>query len=510
MSDHEFRAGFEVPGSKPSLDELSSPLRPGAGGRAYSDLGAGYAGSMSSREDPVRRKRGGSLALYDDVLADDQVHSNFQQRRRALIARELEVLPGGTDKASEMAADFLREMLSTVGWDRVCDKMMYGIMYGYAVSELLYARDGRYWTIDEIKVRRPARFTFGADASLRLKQVGRPGGLLMPERKFWTYTSGADNDDNPFGVPLAAWCYWPVFFKRNGIRFWMLALEKYGAPTAVGKYPPNAPTAEKQKLLEAVQAFASSAALTIPLGMDIELLSAGSKVGGNHSTLIETMNASISKVILSQTMTTDASRGGGVGNSQGDVHLDVRKDVTKGDADLQNGSFNAGPARWLTEWNFPTAQTPIVTRIMDEPEDLDTQSDRDGKLYTMGYELTPERVLSAYGDGYQRRVKPDASLDKPTRPEFSANPDDDYEPIDNLIESEDHLDALSGEMEALLAEINDVLSDSSDFADARNRLTAILAVDPADPFATRLARTQFQARLSAVLAEVEGDDGDET
>ena len=45
-------------------------------------------------------------------------------------------------------------------------------------------------------------------------------------------------------------------FKRKGITFWLTFADKYGYPTAVGKYPPGAQPKEKDDLLEALGAIA--------------------------------------------------------------------------------------------------------------------------------------------------------------------------------------------------------------------------------------------------------------
>ena len=54
---------------------------------------------------------------------------------------------------------------------------------------------------------------------------------LMPDRKFWTISTGAEHSDEPYGVGLARSLYWPVWFKRNNVQFWLIFLEKFGMPT---------------------------------------------------------------------------------------------------------------------------------------------------------------------------------------------------------------------------------------------------------------------------------------
>ncbi|MGJ8563852.1 MAG: DUF935 domain-containing protein [Alphaproteobacteria bacterium] len=502
-----FKARTESAAARPNLNELSAKT-----GGGYSDVGAHYgAGLAGNPDDLVQASKGGGLEVYEKVLTDDQVFSNFQQRRLALISKEVDVQPGGTDKQSIMAADFVREMISGLSFDRICNKMAYGLFYGYGIGECLWARDGRHWTMDNVKVRKAKRFRYSQSGDLMLLTQSKPLGEKMEPRKFWTFESGSDNDDNPYGVGLGAYCYWPSFFKRNGVRYWILALEKFGAPTAVGKYPANATKAEKQTLLEAAAAFTAVSGLAIPDTMQLELLGVDSKVGGNHDKMVDVMDRAISKVIVGQTMTTDD----GSSNAQAGVHENTREDLTKADVDLQCGSFRDGPLKWLMEWNYSDAAMPLVTRVTDAPEDLDAQADRDTKLYAMGWEPTEARILETYGDGYARRKNmdgpetsaPSANLDPKAdtqditgeaepSPEFEAAPlSETSGAVDRFLNSEEHASDLETEMDELISKIETALEDADSPEAARAALLRLSGVPQDDPFATRLALAGFNARL---------------
>ncbi|MDE9816552.1 phage portal protein family protein, partial [Pseudomonas aeruginosa] len=87
---------------------------------------------------------------------------------------------------------------------------------------------------------------------------------------------------------------------------------------------------------------------------------------------------------------------GRLGND--DLQADVRLDLVKADADLICESFNQGPARWLTEWNFPGAEPPCVYRVVEEPEDMDAKASRDEKVVRFsGFKPTLGYVQETYG-----------------------------------------------------------------------------------------------------------------
>lgn len=365
------------------------------------DITRGYITPMASLapQDEVLSARGaGNYSLYREVLRDDQVAAVFAQRRLAVTSREWEVRPGGEKRVDRQAAEFLEAQLKRLGWDAITERMLYGVFYGYAVAEVLWGREGSRVTIEQIRVRDRRRFCFDGEMRLRLRTTAayEPGEAL-PERKFWSFATGADHDDEPYGLGLAHWLYWPVFFKRNGVKFWLIFLEKFGMPTGVGKFPSGTTKADQDKLLEAVQAMQTDTGIVIPEGMLIELVEAARSGTADYTALYDRMNAAIAKVVLGQTLTTEAVGG----QYKAEVQMDVRQDLVKADADLVCSSFNRSVARWLTEWNFPGAATPEVWRIIEEPEDVNQIAERDRKLSEIGYRPTLARVEETYGEGYE-------------------------------------------------------------------------------------------------------------
>lgn len=355
---------------------------------------ARFTDEVAPQRDEVLRLHGsGDLRLYERLLRDDQVQSTFQQRRTAVIANPWQVDAGGDAPIDEEAADDLREQLNQVSFDRITMKMLAGLMYGYGVGELMYRIERTRVVLDDILVRKARRFRFGIDRGLIMVD---PEQRRMPERKFWVYRCGADDDDNPYGQGLGHWLYWPVWFKRNAEKFWSLWLEKNAAPTPVAKGPPGMTRAQEDELLDILAAITQGGRVVIPKNIELALLEAARESGVSYDTFVDHWNAAISKVVLSQTMTTDD----GSSLAQAKVHGKVALKVIGTDSDLITESFSKGPGRWLTEWNYPGAKPPIVYRLYEEPEDLEARAKRDEVVTRMGYRPTPEYIAETYGDGF--------------------------------------------------------------------------------------------------------------
>jgi len=356
--------------------------------------------SLLSNPDSVMSSRGGTFKAYAEVARDDQVKSTFQQRRLAVVSSSWEVEPGiENNRAAKKAADALRENLKRINFDAITDKQLWSVFWGYGVGEVMWEINGSMIDFN-IKVRDRARFRFDLDSNLvLLKQDGQIEP--MPDRKFWVVRDGADHDDNPYGLGLAHWLYWPVFFKRNGIKFWLIFLEKFGMPTPMGKAPAGKLNDEdwKRKALAALRSITTDSAVLMPDDVPVELLEASRSGAGTYDTMKDAMDAAIAKIVLSQTMTTD----NGSSRSQSETHADVRDMVVTADADMICESFNNTVVKWWCEYNFPGVVPPRVWRKTQPEEDLSKRAERDEKIISLGYEPTEEYIKETYGDGWVKK-----------------------------------------------------------------------------------------------------------
>lgn len=382
---------IEAQTKRPELGEIASTHD----GR---DITRGFVEALHylSPSDKVLNQAGG-LEAYEELLKDDQVSATFAQRRNAVLARPWIVQPGGTKRQDKQAAQLIEETLNALPWDTITDQMLYARLYGYAVAEVMWAIENSQVKISGIRVRDRRRFVFAPDNSLKMLTYRNPNGEVLPDRKFWVSSVGASHNDEPYGLGLGHALYWPVFFKRNGAKFWARFMEKFASPTAMGIFPNGASDAERLKLLGAVQAVAMDSGIIIPEGTQIELLEASRGGNASYEQWMHYWDSAIAKVVLGQTMTTED----GSSYSQATVHYDVRQDLVKADADLVSQTANVSWVRWLVDYNFSGAAYPTIWRDLEDAEDMKTRSERDKALFDMGFKLTPEAVTRIYGDEYE-------------------------------------------------------------------------------------------------------------
>ena len=358
------------------------------------DIFAGWLKRLEN-PDPVlsTESRGKGIKLYDEAARDAHVASVLQTRILAVVGKEWNIEAGKKVKGangetkSEEISEFVRDTLLACNFDQARQEILKGILYGFYCAEVMWVYRGQGENgqkgkgeirIEKIFAKHPRRFVFTPERGIRLlTPAAMIDGEAVPERKFIVFTYGSS--DNPYGDGLGQKVWWPVWFKKNGIKFWVLFAEKFGSPTAVGKYPAGTSKADQDKLHEAIEAIQQETGITIPEGMLIEYLEAARTSSvDTYETLCNYMDSQISKAILGHTAAADATPGK-LGSEQQSV--DIREDIVKADADALCECLNNGLIRWIVDYNFgPQEEYPKIWIRTDPEKDLKVLSERDRTL----------------------------------------------------------------------------------------------------------------------------------
>lgn len=455
-------------------------------------------------------RAGGDYQIYEQLQTDPQVQTGLMQRKKALVSKEWEVLPGKrrgqySKAKAKQAAESLQAMLEDLGgesdtdageqaqpmpgWDAVSEVMLHGIFPGFGVGECLWQRDGREVVLDRVAVRKSRRFGFAPDGAIRLITSANPLGEALPRQKFWSFTNHNDCTDDPYGLGLAHWLYWPVYFKRADLKVWLTFLDKLGLPTTIGEFPTNATPAQQNKLLAAVRAVRSDSGIIIPQGMVVRLLEAARSGTADYAALHQVMDAAISKVLVGHSAAADATPGRLGGEDRANAVADT---IIKADADLICGSFNVGPARWLTAWNFgDTVPAPQVWRRIASEPDLKPLAERDRIIMDLAAGCGQRLTVAYLTDTYDVELEPTTDPDPapPAAPGAPAPTDRAAPPA-------------AGLAERVRAALRNALTPSADHAepavpDPQDQITA---AEP-DPEAYQAAAEELLAPILTALAD---------
>ena len=342
--------------------------------------------------DPVLKKRGKDIKVYTELLVDGHLGGCVSSREAGVRSLEWEIDRG---KSKSRQAKIITDLFTSLDMDRIISEILRAPLFGYQVMEVIWEKAGNYILPKDIVGKPQHWFTFYADDnSLRLlTKSNMITGEPVPEKKFLVARHQATYD-NPYGFPALSRCFWPVTFKKGGVKFWVVFAEKYGMPFLWGKLPRGMDQKEYDNLADILENMVKDAIAVTPDDASVELLTTEGRANGDiYKGLIEECKTEISIAVLGQNLTTQVT-GGSLAATEG--HLTVRKDITDGDKKIVEQTFKE-LITWIYELNFSAGDMPVFS--MYEEEDVDaTLATRDGVLSRdCGVKFSPQYFQREYG-----------------------------------------------------------------------------------------------------------------
>ncbi|SLN38243.1 hypothetical protein AQS8620_01431 [Aquimixticola soesokkakensis] len=327
-----------------------------------------YTGVLQHADDTLIQQGGGKgLKIYDEIERDTHAFSMLQKRKKSLVAREWEVEPGGDRPIDKKAAELVEKQLKALPFDRICEDLLDATLKGYAVSEIVWVRDGAQIKAERVVTDEQRRFVFDREGKPRLLTwTAMMDGIALPERKFIVHRVGVKGN-NPYGLGIGTRLFWPVLFKREGITFWLHFLEKFAGPTVVGKTPYGTLSGEQNKLLNTLVSARTASAITVPIGTDVEFLEASRSGAVSYEQFLAYWDRQISICTTGETLTTQAGDQGG-SRALGEVHQEMLDLLVDSDADLLTDTLREQLVAWIVDYNMPGAAVPSVWRVRPKNE----------------------------------------------------------------------------------------------------------------------------------------------
>lgn len=445
--------------------------------------------------DTILKNNGGNIKVYREMI--DAHLDAVKNKRFASITSRAWTIDGS--KGDQKKAKFVEEYLWNIDLRNVISQMLEAIGFGYAVHEIVWNTVqtdlGTLILPTAIKDRKQEWFKFDSDSKLLL-QTNDGSRREMPERKFLV-TRNRPTTANPYGNAVYSRCFWPLAFKKGGLKFWMLFVEKYGMPKAIGKVPPTATEKEQQNFLKMLAGLVRDAVAVIPQTGSVELLEAGAANANPHKAIVDWADQAISKAWLGETLTTEQTSSGGT-QAMATVHNDVRADLALDDAAMIESSINQ-LIRWIYEINWPNEkEIPWMNIIL--PEDLqEARLNRDIKLTQLGVKFNAQYITDIYGidEKYfeMTEVQPQGGM-------FAEGPEKKGKVRSTSHELRKQVNAFTEHLEDecekvdILAPIRELVENAHSLEEVRDKLIGCYAEMPMD----KIAEEMEQAFLAADLA----------
>lgn len=378
VSETEFRA-FAEGGQQGLGQHIATRLRAG-------DLGGLFG--LLPNPDPILRRMNRSIETYSDLLVDPLVKGGRRRRRAAVVAMERGFERG---EATGRLVRNLQAVLGELNLSELIRGLVDGAMFGYAVAEVIWGRVGALTVPVQVMCKPQQWFGFDPETqALRFKPAGSLKGEAVPERKFIVVGSGRTYA-NPYGEADLASCFWPVAFKRGGLRFWSTFTEKYGSPWAVGKQPRGSSQAEADALADKLAAMIQDAVAVIPDDSSVELLTVNTAANAElYEKLLMYCSREVSIALLGNNQSVEMQSNKASATAAAGVEAELRD----ADAEMVADGLNQ-LVRWICQVNWPSAQPPRYEFWEQEEVDA-TQAERDQKLSQAGVRFTNAYWTRAY------------------------------------------------------------------------------------------------------------------
>jgi len=329
---------------------------------------AGILSFADQNPDKILKKQGPDI--YDEMEAKDaHIYSVYQTRKLALSLIPWDIIPASSDSRDYTIAEFVFSVIDDCKGPFPEDirQLLDAIGKGFSILEIIYKqiKKGQFagkWGIEELLFHKQKYWFFKdrrwhkSDKSVALYRdnVQNLKGEEVPWEKIIHYAY--DSQDSLYGRSAFRAIYWPYWFKKEGWKMWMVFLDKYGSPTAIGKYPPGTKKRERKILLDAIEAIQQETGLAIPDNMQVSFLEASHQGPASYSLLKDACNAEISKAILGATQTVEEGKRGSYALSR--AHSDVRRERVEADAVDIADVIQDQLVRRIVDYNFITSKYP--------------------------------------------------------------------------------------------------------------------------------------------------------
>jgi phage gp29-like protein len=500
-------------------------------------------------------ENGDADAYYDLAEEIEEKYLHYQgvlgTRKRAVSQLPITINAASDDPRHQKDADLIRMWIERDTLEAEMFDILDAIGKGFSATEMVWnTRKVPWYPIDLIN-RNQKWFEFDQTDGETLRLKGGPDGLSglptdLQANKFIIHRHKAKTGLTVRGG-LARGVAWAYLFQNFAIKDWVIFAEVFGMPIRLGKYDPTASDQDRRALLRAVTGIATDAAAIIPKSMEIEFVDG--MASGNADVferLCIYLDQQVSKAVLGQTGTSDATTGGF--GSSGAVHNDVREDIQRADARALASTFqqvirpivdfNHGPppgdlyprvrigeAEFLSKEDMEKIQMYVAmggrveTSVVRDKLGLpDPPKGNDVELLTVpGPAQNPAPQTPAEGGGATEGAKLAATrllaLLSPLNRPFGGDPiliaaakaeaEAKADAIDTLI------DQIGGEdgsgwvevMAPMLGPIEDIIEAATSFDDLKDRLIAAMGRMDPSKLAEQLATAQFNARLAGEAGE---------
>lgn len=323
--------------------------------------------------DPILRKLGKAITIYDDLSVDPRVDASLSQRlyKNKKLSWDLNK---GKSKSREMK--IAKRMIDHIGVYDMMDEIYEAAKYGLKVFEVVWTKsmDGFLWpTVFGLP---PEWFFFNYKGELRWnKWNSYPKGAEIPAGQYILVRRNGSYKQ-PYGEAILARVFWWVTFKRDLVRYWNSHTMKYGTDALYAQHSFGADSQEAKMVEEGLKNIIAQRIAQFPDGVTLNSLQTASRDGAElYKKAIDYCDKMISEAILTQALTQDTGQGGSYAKLQ--VGQENEYNVTDADIYSLYEPFFNELIRLIYKMNFSTSVERPKFQMFDESWIAKDRLDRD-------------------------------------------------------------------------------------------------------------------------------------
>lgn len=335
------------------------------------------------------------FSIYRDLLLDPHLMATIQQRKMQVMQMDWELMI--EQSAESKVYSEIEEIFKTLPMEEIISDMMDAIFFGFSVLEINWQKKDGLLYPAEILDKPQEWFIFDKDNELRLRKYKYgyylfEEGEKLPPYKF-ILTQYKPSYTNPYGERILSRCYWPVQFKKGGIEYWQLMMERYGMPYLIGRYPNTYTDVQKNEFLEQLKQMVVDNITIFDEALGIELKESPQyDIGQLYENLVKYHNREISKAVLTVTLTTEMEKAGSYKASE--IHKEMLSFLGTSDKKMVESSLNK-VIDYYCEVNYGKIPKPKI-RLTLKDRVIEESAERDKLLTEMGVKFTKEYFMKRY------------------------------------------------------------------------------------------------------------------
>jgi phage gp29-like protein len=289
----------------------------------------------------IRSARGGNtqplFAIYRDIVGTHaHIQSELHKRKIAVLGEPFKFQPYDKKKRDDVVlADFCEKSIySTRSWRRVCTHLLDSCLWPVSVGEKVFAPDGSRFVLSDL-ICVPHHLLDFSTGFLRITDVDATGKPLGTSHdpdplRYIIHRGHTLSSPDTYGGPMRALIYWWLasVMSRD---WWIRFLDRYGSPFIVGKFKPGC-TSDRDILVSAMSAAKRLFGLAISTSTTVELIEATKSSADAFERFNDVANREISKLVVGQSLSAQASPTGEIGGGTAGLQGDVREDIRRYDA----------------------------------------------------------------------------------------------------------------------------------------------------------------------------------